>query len=459
MTRTPYQPPAARGHRTRLRAGVALMALAIGGLFLATPFGVARAEEGAEAQKLTITKQAYWSRSLGHVAPKSLTDHFPPTVVCLVLPAFCNSPLAPVLAEGDKLAQSTQPESLPGGDQIAEAMAGGKENLPTGVLAGARRYLSAIQFDTPAIPAGHRATAFEIQLTPDPDFTFHYDSPAFRQAVLSALRLIQTEDPEAFMTELKKVGDDGHPLKNETVLGVEACPIVGGFAWDAGGNQDAATAPERDTDERKEGAVLPKQVDCNLGSNAKQRDGKWVFDLTLTANAWADGKIPNNGILLRPVLPPNLAYGDPDLSTFDQAVFFSPTGTTVGDNLPTFSLATKERSKPVSLAPARSIQPQVLGAQSETFTETFGALDDPAPVLDAPDPAPSVDAPPQRGATLPAGIGVPVTEWWVWLLLPMFLAGVYLTTQALTAEPAMVMAQRSGAMTRLIEARRRGELT
>ncbi|HLG00760.1 MAG TPA: hypothetical protein VI916_09820 [Acidimicrobiia bacterium] len=437
------------------------MAFAIGGLFLATPFGVARAEEGAEAQKLTITKQAYWSRSLGHVAPKALTDHFPPTVVCLVAPQFCNSPLAPALAEGDKIAQQTQPESIPGGDATAEAMAGGKENLPTGVLAGARRYLSAIQFDTPAIPTGHRATKFEIQLTPDPDFTFHYDSPAFRQTVLSVLRLIQSEDPEAFMTELEKVGNERHPPKSETLLGVEACPIVGDFAWDAGGNQDAAKAPERDTDERKDGAVFPKQVDCSLGSNAKHRDGKWVFDLTLAVNAWADGKIPNNGLLLRPVLPPNLAYGDPDLSTFDQAVFFSPTGTTISDNLPTFSLATKEKSKPVTLASGRTIQPQVLGAQatSETFTETFGALDDPAPVLDAADPAPAVDAPPQRGATLPAGLGVPVTEWWVWLLLPMFLAGVYLTTQALTAEPAMVTVQRSGAMTRLIEARRRGELT
>lgn len=438
------------------------MAFAVGGTFMGSTFDSARAQDEAEAKQLTVTKTAYWSRSLGHVAPRSLTDRFPPTVVCLVAPGFCNSPLAPALAGGDGVVQQAQPEAVvPSGDPFAEVMAGGKDHLPSGVIAGARRYLSALQFEVPTLPSDERVSKFEISLMPVPDVTFHFDSPGFRQAILAVLRLIQSEDPEAFMTELEKVGDDGHPIaQDEIPLGVEACPIVADFAWEAGGNQNADNAPERDTDERSDAGVVPKQVDCALGANGRVQDGKWFFDLSLAANAWAEGKLPNNGVLLRPVLPPNLAYGDPDLSTFDQVVFFSPTSAETDDQKPMFTLVTKDRARPVStVGAARSIDSQVLGASTtntETFTEAFGGIDDVAPAVDT--PAPAVDTPPQRGSTLPALSGTPITEWWVWLLLPMFLAGVYLTTQALTAEPAMAVAGRSGAMTRLIEARKRGDL-
>lgn len=468
-----YLSPAARGtrvssgHRTwRLRLGLGMMVLAAAGAVVAAPFGIARAQEVEQEPKpLEITRQAYWARSLGHVPPNVLVAHFPPTVVCLVAPDFCNSPLAPVLQGIDAQVVANQPETIvPGGgpaDVLAQVMVGGEDHLPTGVIAGARRYLSAVRFELPTIPSGHRVDRFELVLTPVSDFTFHFDSPGFRQAILAILRGIQTEDPGAFQQEFEKVGSDNHPMVNDEVpLGVEACPIVEGVAWDEGSNQDAATAPERDNDERRtnaegESELLPKQVDCILGANSKIEDGKWVFDLTLAANAWAGGRMPNNGVLLRPVLPPNLAYGDPDLSTFDQATFFSPKSTDVPEDAPQYVMATEEDSEPVRLGTSQTVQPQVLGAREETFTEVFGSVDQPATPLDAPARA---AAPSTQGGLVPALSGTPVTEWWVWMLLPLFLAGAYLISQALTAEPAMAFAERSGAMTRLIEARRRGEL-
>lgn len=436
-----------------------MIAVALAGLVAGAPFGVARAQEGElPAQALTVTKQAYWTRSLGNLAPKALTDHFPPTVVCLLAPEACGGALAGPTSAIDKQVVENQPEDkIPGGDALGPALVGGKDHLPTSVLAGARRYLSGLQFDLPSVPSGHRVSKFEIQLVPVDDFTFHFDSPGFRQAVQAALVLAGRRDAAAFAEEAKKVGNDDHPMVGEDALGVEACPIVGGFEWKAGSNQDAKTAPERDADERTGTKLSPKQVDCILGANGKVRDGKWVFDLTLAANAWADGKLPNNGILLRPVLPPNLAYGDPDVSTWDQVTFYSP-GTAANDRQkPKYAFATKEKSKPVSVGGARTVEPQVLGSDTETFTETFGRIDEPSAPLDA--PAPRVEEPPPTARVLPALSGGPITDWWVWLFLPMLLGGVYLTALALTAEPALVTAERAGAMTRLIEARRRGELT
>jgi len=194
-----------------------------------------------------------------------------------------------------------------------------------------------------------------------------------------------------------------------------------------------------------------------ISANGKVEDGEWVFDLTLAANAWTEGKMANNGLLLRPVLPPNLAYGDPDLSTFDQVVFYSPQSTTNPAQLPAFIMTTKEKSKPVTTSATRTVQSQVLGAQ-ETFDETFGSIDDAMTPIDA-GPAPAPEPEPEVQAAIPALSGSPVTAWWTWLLLPILLGGIFMTTQALTAEAAPVTTERAGAMTRLIEARRRGELT
>ncbi|MBI2168317.1 MAG: hypothetical protein HYU28_02280 [Actinobacteria bacterium] len=313
-----------------------------------------------------------------------------------------------------------------------------------------------MQFDLPAVPEGHKVTKFELRLTPvdDPRYNYHFDSPAFRQAVVAAL-VATRQDPAAFEQELKKVGDADHEPLNTKHLGVEACPIVAD--WAAGGNQDATTAPERDSVERRtvngETKTLPQQVNCALNASVHVIDGVWVFDLTFAANAWATGRIENRGVLLRPVLPPNLAYGDPDLSTWDQVTF---------TNTPQFVFETAEKKK-AAVAPApRTVAPQVLSStaeSTETVTESFGGGESAAiEVESTPDEVATSPSPPIVQQVPAVLSGNPVTKWWTWLLLPMLLGGVFLTTQALTAEPVLAATERSGAMSRLIEARRRGLL-
>ena len=69
----------------------------------------------------------------------------------------------------------------------------------------------------------------------------------------------------------------------------------------------------------------------------------------------------------------------------------------------------------------------------------------------APDPE---GAPPTTGAAPPPTVAGaterPFTPWWVWLLIPIGLAGLYYLARSLTAEPEVAL-ERPGAMTRLIE--------
>ena len=57
----------------------------------------------------------------------------------------------------------------------------------------------------------------------------------------------------------------------------------------------------------------------------------WTFDLTFAVQAWTEGTdgdvLPNQGIMLRPVGAPNLAYGDPDFSTNWQVSLADSTAT------------------------------------------------------------------------------------------------------------------------------------
>lgn len=468
MSRTTHLSPVTRGHTVtgasrRLRFGVALIAVSLAGIGALGPFNPARAQD-VEAVPIEISKQAYWSRSLGHVAPNALTSTFPPTAVCLVAPQLCRPELGPVQSPINQQVVGNQPEDrIPGGDQIAKIMAGNNDNyLPTGVIAGNRRYLSAIQFDLPEVPSGHKVTKFELHLTPvdDPRLNYHFDSPAFRQAVVAALVGVGRREPEPFREETEKIGKEPHVPTSDQHLGVEACPIVA--EWSAGANQDSKSAPERDSVERVtvdgESKSFPQQVNCALNASTKVVNGVWVFDLSFAANAWATERIANNGILLRPVVPPNLAYGDPDLSTWDQVTFHSAASTDKAEEKPRFVFETEEKARPVSFVSSRSDDVEVLGAQesTETFTETFGAIDDfatPADVVQAEEPAPVV-----RPAAPALLSGDAVTQWWTWLFVPMLLAGIYVTTQAMAAEPALAAVERSGAMTRLIEARRKGLL-
>jgi hypothetical protein len=179
--------------------------------------------------------------------------------------------------------------------------------------------------------------------------------------------------------------------------------------------------------------------------------------------------VANHGVLLRLELPPNLAYGDPDMSSWDQVVLHSDVSAESADAKPAYTADVEEITGVISFDPGPSIDDtggtgsdtgtdtgaSVLGAQvsaPQTVTEVFGSPGDVfTPEADA---GGSVTQEPTGDfQASPVFVGTPVTPGWVWLLVPIFLLGMVLAAQGFTAETALVT-ERAGAMTRLIQKRR-----
>lgn len=452
MTRSTHLSPTGnRARSARLRTGIALIAFALAGALVAGPVGAARAQEGDsgvpdDAQALEIDEQATYTYNLGNVVPPSVSNTFPPQALCLVIPDACGQDTRENLTDREDLSlqdtvEENQPEdTVPAVTPTHFAAPG---DLPLSILAGAKRHEAAVKFALPDVPEGHQVDEFRVFFT-QTDPTFHTDSPMFRQSMVAALQLLVRQDP----SEVEKLADRD-PLVGpfpdpELFNGLEVCPVTAAF--ETGENQAGAEAPKDSTESDD------PTLECGFGANgtpiAVGDDGVvWAFDLTLAANAWVEGDLANEGILIRPIGAPNLAHGDPDLSTSEQVTLV---GGEADEGTPEFTIATSEKPEPISFSGFDS-GTQVQGSQAETFTEVLGGSETQQQPVDRPAPEPE-PAPPVQQAAPAVLSGDPVTEWWVWLLLPIFLAGAYLTAQGLTAEPVLAT-ERAGAMTRLIEAR------
>lgn len=463
VTRTQVLARSSRGGRSaRLRAGLAMVTTAlVGGVFALGP-AVAAQEAAVDPEPADVAKQATYIYSLGNAAPDTLTAAFPPQVVCLVAPDFCTEEAEQISGPINEQLQSNPPEDVVPPEPQAFAPEG---SLPAATYAGEEKYASALQIDLPDVPEGDEVSEFQLVLTESSDFTFHSDSPFFREAIFQAIKFgggNRTEEGfEDFMEAFQEAVTDEDKFSDRH-LGVEACPIIDD--WEGGQNQDAAEAPDRDIPERVtqdgEETTLEPQLDCGFGATGqRQDDGTWVFDLTFAAEAWTAGDMENRGVFLRPLAAENLAYGDPDPSTFDQVTFHGKDADEeqrpgiVFATEPAPDLVTFDDFSSAGPASSGSLTPSAPRAGTETFTETFGGLDAAqTPVDSRPAVEPAPQEPPRQAA--PAGLtSEPITEWWVWLLLPLGLAGTWLVSQALTAEPRLAV-ERAGAMTRLIEARR-----
>lgn len=429
-----------------MRIGVGMIVAALTGGVLVVAGVPARGDEAATPapQPLTITKQAYYTYSLGAAVPRILASRFPPQAVCLVIAPACGTQLQPLTGPVNQLVQSNPPDKVVPVEPVQPLVPSG--TLPSSVMAGARRYESAIKFDVPTLPGDQKFKTFVVQLK-ETQPTFHADSPLFRHAVLAFLAAIESAAAGKPPPQDEFLGALAEQPITDRFVGVEACMILTPFS--PGPNQPATAAP---TDAK---------LNCVLGANGRRdANGIWSFDLTLAANAWVSGAIPNEGIILRPIAPPNLAYGDADLSSFEQVTFVG-----AGQSgAPMVAMATESKPKPVEFRTLPSSPPvapplfvegvQATASGPQTFTETIpGTEGVTTPVALGTTPAPSVGR--SIGLAAPASKSSPVTEWWVWLLVPLLLGGVWLTTQALTAEAAVAV-DRSGAMSRLI-ARRRAE--
>lgn len=442
-----------RIRRTR-RLGAVLMSTSLAmGVLLAT-LSPATAQEEPQAPEdtapLELEEIAYWTYPVGSALPPTLTSEFPPGVICIVRPEACPESLNPVsetVEGGLEGAKDNEPDAPR--DPVPP------DSLPVAIQNGVKRHEAAAKFSLER-PTGQLIDRFVVVLG-ETQPTYHSSSPAFRQAVLAALTCPRGCDQDQFNKVLEK-----QPAES-AVLGVEACPFTAPF--EPGPSQ----APPEDG----------HPVDCLYGTNGVRvpgADGVWVFDLTFAAMAWSDGTLENHGVLFRPVGAPNLAYGDPDPTTTAQVTLESagaaaametspePTGG-FGDNgggsgepftpAPSGGDSFGSGGGGFSSSPSGGISSDSFAPPATTSPDEMGS----APQVAEPAPAPGEEpaVAPVAGVTGDEPVG---SAWWVWLLVPVFAAGAWLTAQSLTADLAFAEAgQRPGAMTRLIARRHGGGTT
>lgn len=438
----------------------------------------------AERSPVTPDRTAYYNGTLSEAVPSTFTSSVPPGVLCVVLPQACPDSLVNRIEGNDengglqtstKIRQGQEAEPAKPADPVPSG------GLPASTYFGKPYHFSAIQFPVAAPPAGEEFAVYEVAFT-QTNPTFALSSPALRQAVLAALASVGARAPvtEEFAkivsTPCEAGSTSGTPLpctvENE-LPDLEACPIVAADGdWKAGASQGEDEVPA---------------VDCNLGATATRGDGgTWIFDLRLAANAWASGQLPNNGVVIRTAGAPNFAFGDKDTSTNKQVTLDSR------------SLAIGFETQPASGGAFGLDFGSDFGGGSFGSGETggfgdggfsdgggsfdsggfttdsggsfdsggFGTDTGVADPVSAPEAAPAPEVAPDGAvaegdptAIAPevAGAMDPGSAWYVWLLVPVFLAGAYLTAQSLMvpAEVSAAAAGREGAMTRLI---RRQEL-
>ena len=459
--------------RARRTVGLSLMLSSlVAGIFAAPAATAAEAEVPEGLEKATIVQQAYWNADQAKYADNSVTKEWPPQAVCLVQPQACFFPeggtitgpdgeeyedptggeLGARLNEGSSQIGSAEQELLTtmaendDGTEPADPVP--PENHPVSVAFGQQNYRSAIQFELPELPDGEQVDEFFVVLTQG-DPTYSNESPAFRQAVLAALTCASENQESPFgrctPEEFEKIPDS--ELRGDEPLSVEACPITSD--WEPGGSQDEDDLPEVDCLYTAPGVPV-----------AYEGETVWVFDMFFAARAWYDGTLEQKGVLFRPGTAENFAYGDPETTYSKQVTFLKPvqvamtsspepapptppapppapsSGFSTGGSGSGDLFSTPQTSGPVGVPAGSSTPPQT--------TEQPPAVSQPETV-----PQPSPEQPVQ---TLAAGtpLGQPQTPWWLWALVPTFLAGAWLLSRAL-AEEAVLATQRSGAMTRLLE--------
>ena len=413
------------------RVGVLLMLLALAGVIVFARSTTARAEEAA----LTIDSQALYAFAPTDALPRLLVSEVPPGVICVVEPTVCPEELDPITKQlltpllGELLADA---EPLP-----VELVPPGE--IAVSLFAGSHRYMSAIKFALPAVPPGEQVDSFVITFD-ESQPTYGLSSPLFRQMVLAAVAQVGDTDsaPDIFLEELQKglANEDDRfpPVDPSTRLGVEVCPLTARF------KPSTLLFADSDKDIPRD-ASGEFAVDCLRGANGAYDEvaGTWSFDLTLAAQAWADGTLPNHGVLFRNQDAENLAFGDPDLSSFFQTVLAAGTGVSM--------IESSEPPPPLEPLPP----PADGGAFGDppVTTPPLGGTITP-PITGTPEQPEVVDDGPVATdtPTAPVAAQIETPWWWLVLMLMVFLAGWYLTQWSLNAEPATTAA-RDGALARL----------
>jgi hypothetical protein len=451
------------GRRGRLTAGLTLLTMALAGTVAALAPSSAQAVEGqqAETEPIEITDTALYASPIFDAFPPTLRNQVPPEAVCVVQPDLC-PPESEDLRNTVVDAFKTVGEEFP----VSPVQPVPPDSAAVSFFGGHTRYQTAVKFELPRPPAGEEIVSFIVEFDQKQP-SYDLNSPAFRRVILGAFESIGPQDPSFAVNGLiDALGQSGLEVDGE-IISIEACPLLSAF--EPAGAPAAEHADEMP--HREEGDDRVVDVDCILGANGMRGDdGVWSFDLTFAAAAWAAGDIENHGILLRPSGAPNLAFGDPDTSTNAQIVLDTAEVRAAMETAE--ALPDAEPLPPMDgFEDGMSFEED--GFEEDGFDAGFedGAgfdADEPmdaglsdAPDLDAEfaddemaapmDDDPAVAAPVD---TMAAGGDAVVTPWWMWLLVPAFFGGAYLTSQALTAPVvATTGAAQGGALSRLIARR------
>ncbi len=379
----------------------------------------------------TVTREAYFTNPITQATPPLLRNGFPPATACLVaglagVPQLCGTEVQQVTALLG-LSDGLPIPITPDGDLAQPIVLPG--TTPVGMFVGQQRYASLLALGIPALPAGERYGSFELVLHQD-GVSFAIESPALRDVVLQIVAQLEAQDPQKIADALTRALTGEVPLAAQTITGIEACPIV--QPWNAGRAQGA----------NLDGVRLP-DTNCLTGTTGvfDPAVGTWTFDLTFAVQAWTEGvegaaPLENQGIMLRPVGAPNLAYGDPDLST-NWVV----------------SLAD-------STAANAALRPMV--RYTTVPGDTGGGLDTGSLDLPSFTPGGPIDFGPIDSGVGSAPLGAlraryaerestggdGSTPGWVWIALPLGVVGAIVFAQSLGASPAATR-RRPGALSHL----------
>jgi hypothetical protein len=420
------------------------MGIALAVLFLTLGlFQFTQAAADAISARATITREAYYTYPITQTTPPLLRNGFPPATACLVaglvgVPQLCGTEAQQVgsllgLSDGLPIpitpdSELAQPIVLPG-------------TTPVGMAGGQPRYVSLAALNLPTLPAGERFGKFELVLAED-GVNYAIESPALRSAVLKAVGQIEDQDPQQVADAIGAILNGDVPLATQTITGIEACPITD--PWNAGPGQSASL----------DGSRLPR-TNCITGTTGvfDDKTRTWTFDLTFAVQAWTeavDGNVlANQGIMLRPVGAPNLAYGDPDFST-NWTVSLANSANSNESLLPRvrYTTVADESAGGADLGGTGGLPDLGLGGTTGDVGfgsgggDLGGGLGGLGGVL-------------AGGGQASGSVGNPrtiashsSTPAWLWFLLPLALIGSYMFDQSLSATPA-ALRRRPGALTHL----------
>lgn len=424
-----------RGPARRVRA----LAASIAAVYVAGVLGLGLHSADADTVEApaTISREAYFTNPLTQITPPLLRNGFPPATACLVAglvgaPQVCGTEvqqISSLLGLSDGLPVLVTPD----GDIAQPLVVPG--TTPVGMLGGQQRYTSLLQLAIPPLPAGQRYGEFQLVLKQS-GVNFALESPALRDVVLQIVAQLEDQDPQKITDAIVRAVSGEVPLATQSITGIEACPIT--QTWNGGPAQAASL----------DGSRLP-DVNCLTGTTGvfDPKTSTFTFDLSFAVKAWTESEggaapMANEGILLRPLGAPNLAYGDPDLST-------------------NWIVSLADSTAAAGLRPV--IRYTTVPDETDLVTDTIPPIDLPpggggtdggSGGLDLP------SVPTTGGGTgAPAGGDRPVvrttafeseshTPGWVWIAIPLGLAAAYIFEQSLSATPAAAR-RRPGALSRL----------